>query len=407
MFFSVVHTIVAAASALRVSRHMEVVIGSAKYDVIDDFGAVGDGITDDTAAIQAALNACVATEGGVVVLRAGYEFLTFALVINSSKTELRIEGTLLVSNDRDAWPDGADVISGRDVSNVAITGGGIVDGQGEVWWEHRDDFRPKMVSWKGDHGLIHDVIFKNPPEHCLELSVSWLELSKTTILAPPSADAPVESHNTDAVDVHGAYVYVHDVYFDTGDDDVAVHQNHTLVENSYFGHGHGASIGSLCGAYITNMTVRNVTFNETASGARIKTVPKCAGRVWAVRFENLTMLDVPSPIVVDMFYGDGDKKGPLDATTMRIENVTYARIRATNAEEDAQVRCDPDSPCRDLVFDHLDFHHQDADTWLCEATNVESYVVSDVEPPGLDACLNSSSSGDVAAEKLATRAALG
>lgn len=45
--------------------------------------------------------------------------------------------------------------------------------------------------------------------------------------------------------------YIHDVNFTTGDDNIAGHANNTLVEDSYFGSGHGASIGSLCGSYIT------------------------------------------------------------------------------------------------------------------------------------------------------------
>ena len=45
--------------------------------------------------------------------------------------------------------------------------------------------------------------------------------------------------------------------FTTGDDNIAGHANDTLVEDSYFGSGHGASIGSLCDSYIRNFTVRN------------------------------------------------------------------------------------------------------------------------------------------------------
>ena len=54
----------------------------------------------------------------------------------------------------------------------------------------------------------------------------------------------------------------------TGDDNVAVHANHTLLEDSYFGTGHVASIGSMCNETITNLTVRNMTFRGTSSGCR-------------------------------------------------------------------------------------------------------------------------------------------
>lgn len=68
-------------------------------------------------------------------------------------------------------------------------------------------------------------------------------------------------HYSEQVDVHGSPFYIHNVNFTTGDDNVAGHANHTLVEDSYFGSGHGASIGSLCNSYITNFTVRNCSFH--------------------------------------------------------------------------------------------------------------------------------------------------
>jgi polygalacturonase len=56
--------------------------------------------------------------------------------------------------------------------------------------------------------------------------------------------------------VHGDPFYVHDCYFNTGDDNIAAHADNTLVENCHFGTGHGASIGSLCGDWLTNITFR-------------------------------------------------------------------------------------------------------------------------------------------------------
>ncbi|KAJ8613794.1 hypothetical protein CTAYLR_004892 [Chrysophaeum taylorii] len=362
---------------------MSVKIGDAVYDV-RDFGAVGDNKTDDTGAIQAALGACV-PEGGTVLLPAGYAFSSFALTINNSNTELRIEGTLVVNDDRDSWPGELDFITGKYLDDVVIDGGGVVDGNGWVWWQNRDDFRPKLVSLKeGERALLHNITFENPPNHCLELSTSWLELSHVTVTAPPSTGVPVESHNTDAVDVHGPYMYVHDVVFDTGDDNVAVHANHTLVERSYFGHGHGASIGSLCDSWLTNLTVKDVVFNATTQAARIKTRPKCAGRVWAIRYENLAMIDVETPIVIDMFYPDD---GTHDVTTMKIINVTFSNITATGGiiKDDASITCDPESPCEDLVFHDLAFSEGYDTTWTCGA--VKSADINDVSPPGLSDCV--------------------
>merc|ERR1719181_2316 len=123
------------------------------------------------------------------------------------------------------------------------------------------------------------VTFKDSPNHVLEMGADYTELSHVTILAPPSTSSKIPvngtygpSHNTDGVDVHGTPFYIHDCHIDTGDDNVAVHASHVLVENCYFGHGHGASIGS-CGSStaLENITFRNIIFKNTEAGAKIKT----------------------------------------------------------------------------------------------------------------------------------------
>lgn len=84
----------------------------------------------------------------------------------------------------------------------------------------------------------------------MEIFADFTEIYFVKVFAPPSTHTDKPSHNTDAVDVHGTPFYIHDCLFDTGDDNVAVHANDTLVENCVFGNGHGASIGSLCNDYL-------------------------------------------------------------------------------------------------------------------------------------------------------------
>jgi len=54
---------------------------AAVYDVVKDFGAVGDGVADDTDAIKTAWDTACADDGdGVVLAAAGYSFLVHATV---------------------------------------------------------------------------------------------------------------------------------------------------------------------------------------------------------------------------------------------------------------------------------------------------------------------------------------
>ncbi len=138
------------------------------------FGAVGDGVTNDTAAIQAAINACQKT-GGRVILPGGRVYRSGALVL-CSHLELHLQmGTVLRGSDcladyvlsggDTAAPKGMDVPSyenceyngapshyflyGRDCENLAITGFGKIDGNeslfyGEVSkWHIEGSFYPR------------------------------------------------------------------------------------------------------------------------------------------------------------------------------------------------------------------------------------------------------------------------
>lgn len=107
---------------------------------VRESGAVGDGKTKDTAAIQAALDRCAAAGGGTVVVPAG-DYLTGSLDVKS-RTTLRIEkdATLLGSADLDDYPivkgrwEGRwiDVhralVSARQANHIAVVGPGTIAG---------------------------------------------------------------------------------------------------------------------------------------------------------------------------------------------------------------------------------------------------------------------------------------
>lgn len=115
---------------------------------ISAFGAKGDGITLNTAAINTAIDRCAEAGGGRVVVPAG-RFLTGAVHLGSN-VDLHISkgATLLFSPDPAHYPlvftrwEGVEVMNHSPLiyaygqQNIAITGRGTIDGQGSIenWW---------------------------------------------------------------------------------------------------------------------------------------------------------------------------------------------------------------------------------------------------------------------------------
>ncbi|HVX42611.1 MAG TPA: glycosyl hydrolase family 28-related protein [Mycobacteriales bacterium] len=89
----------------------------SSYDV-RDFGAQGDGATDDTAAIQAAIAAAADAGGGIVLLPAGTYAIGGTLQIRSSN--IGIQGVGMASQLMATAADGDMIYAGRDESGPAV-----------------------------------------------------------------------------------------------------------------------------------------------------------------------------------------------------------------------------------------------------------------------------------------------
>ena len=112
---------------------------------IADYGAVPNGKTLNTAAIQKAIDACASHEGGRVEIPAG-TFLSGPIEL-ASNMDLHLDAgaVLLFSRDYDQYPlvyasflgqdtvQCASPITARNLRNVCITGAGTIDGQGDAW----------------------------------------------------------------------------------------------------------------------------------------------------------------------------------------------------------------------------------------------------------------------------------
>jgi hypothetical protein len=140
----------------------------SKYRVrVADFGAVNDGTTLNTEQIQAAIDHCAEEGGGRVEFERGV-YLTGALFVKSHvELHIRKGVTLKAVNNVDDFPDRPTRVAGIemvwpsaiinviDQENVAVTGGGTIDGDGQYLWDRywtmRRGYEDRGLRWAVDY----------------------------------------------------------------------------------------------------------------------------------------------------------------------------------------------------------------------------------------------------------------
>jgi polygalacturonase len=329
------------------------VIPAGVYNILN-YGAVGDGVTTNTGAIQAAINAAGAAGGGTVEVPAGI-FLSGPIRM-TNRINLELDGgATLRMLPLDKYPGGtsnpANFISGSGLRDIAISGLGTIDGQGIPWWPFARTpgaRRPRMIAFSScNRVLIEKVTLTNSPMFHIAISSrsSDVTVRGVTIRANPSTDPINPGHNTDACDVSGKNILIQDCDVSVGDDNFTCGggTSDVLITNCVYGYGHGVSIGSPTSGGVSNIVVINCTFNNTESGIRIKSDRDRGGFVHDLSYLNLSMTNVGCPILIYGAYMNTNR-------AYRDLNNLTATIAATYPGKPVAGR----TPVyRDLVFSNI------------------------------------------------------
>jgi polygalacturonase len=347
---------------------------------ITDFGAVADGKTLATDAMKKAVDAAAKAGGGVVRVPAG-RFLTSPFTL-ASKINLHLDkgATLLLINDIATYPKEpktyTDWITAEDCQDVAITGEGTIDGQGQPWWDKYRKVngvapagllhRPQMIRLiHCTRVLVQDVTLTNSPNfHLIPQQCEDVTIDHVTIKSPK--DAP----NTDGIDPSGWNFHFTRCTIDTGDDNIAIKPGKALkpgrascenflVEDCTFRAGHGMSIGGQTPGGLRGLVVRNCTFEGTEAGIRMKAPRGDGGLVEDCVYENLTMKGVKVPIYITSYYPSIPKDVEKDAAqpggpkTPIWRNIRISNVTVTDSPEAGRIIGLPEMPVTNLVLTNV------------------------------------------------------
>jgi polygalacturonase len=347
------------------------------------YGAKGDGVSKDTIAIQAAIDACERQGGGTVQLVAG-TYLSAPIVLKSNITlQLDKGATLLGSPDHADYPpmtmfhlpDLQPLVSAVNAANVAITGEGIIDGNGESWWQEARAVRNAGVLGAG-HPRPKLIIF----DHCKHVHVEGVTIQNAPMwqLVPYYSDdvvirnikvlAPARSPNTDAIDpFSSSHVVIDHVFADVGDDNIAIKSGpinspgpddptrDVTITDCTFMHGHGLSIGSEIAGGVQSIRAERIHFEGTDNGIRVKSNRDRGNDVSHLFFRDIEMKDVKNALVISEYYPkilppDTETAQPVTRLTPHFHDIVLENVTATGSTMAGAIVGLPEAPISGVVL---------------------------------------------------------
>ena len=323
-----------------VIKPSEIATPTEPYFDVTKYGVIGDGVTNNTKAINALIKSVSA---GIIFFPPG-RYLTGTIMLKSNMTLYLSSGAeILGSQDFEDYPEQTDLkefgytrpgryalIAAAFAENVTVTGGGTVNGRGDYFWDmvkNKTGLPPELlkVSDMVRPRCIQPVLCRNVKikDITVKNSACWTVhplCCDNVIIDGISIKNPVDSPNTDGINPEScSNVRISNCIVDVGDDCITLKagtendplqkrfpcENITVTNcNLLNGHG-GVVIGSEMSGCVRNITVSNCIFSGTDRGIRIKTRRKRGGSVSSLMFSNLFMTEVYCPFTINGFYRCG------------------------------------------------------------------------------------------------------
>ena len=352
--------------------------GPALFDV-RKFGAIGDGTTVNTAAIQRTIDDCATRGGGTVVLSGG-RYVTGTIFLKDNVTLFVDASAVLLGSPAisdyaintgknhyvgESHMDRC-LIFARGAHHIGLAGRGVIDGQGAHFPNQPDSLkqRPMMIRLVECSGIrVRDIRLQNPAAW----TSAWLYC--TDIVVDGVTIDSLANGNGDGLDFDGCRnVRVSNCSFNTSDDSLCLQTSRRdfpccdiVITNCTMRSKWAAMrFGLLSAGDFENVTVTNCTFRDiTDAGFKIQMCE--GGTMRNMVFANIVMQNVPRPLFLTLSRHRREVDS-LDAIPPggRIENLSFSHLRIDNSKLD-QTRSGlfisglAEFPIENISFDDVSF----------------------------------------------------
>ena len=348
--------------------------------VITEYGAVGDGTTLNTKAIQSAIDQCSADGGGVLVVPQGI-FLTGSLFFKQG-VDLRImkDGVIKGTVNPEDYPqvgtrwEGEEMIwtaallNFFDMRHVNLTGEGVIDGSGDEWMNRYPRSarglkigRPRLIAIQNCKDVaVRDLSLKN--QACWGLFILYSEQILAENLTIRAEHNIISS---DGIDVDSSRnVLIRKCDIDVNDDCIAIKSGKDedglrvnrpaediIVEQCHFRYGHGGvSMGSEMSGGIRNVEIRDCIMEaDNWAPIRFKSQPSRGGVVENITYRDITLKDTRKAFEFNMAWR---MRPPLKPPSDPLPIVRDVKIITVSGTTDTvgNMYGLPDSPIQNVSF---------------------------------------------------------
>ncbi|PRX28274.1 glycosyl hydrolase family 28 [Orenia metallireducens] len=373
-----------------------------KYNLAD-FGGINDAKTLNTEVFKEVIDTCFQAGGGTIIVPEGV-WLTGPIHLKSNiHLKLEERAILRFSNKFDdylpvvftRWEGNecynySPLIYAPDCENIAITGAGRLEGNGQAWWswkQTQQQAAERLYNAEYNGIPVEDRVFGIEeglrPQFIQPINSKNILIEGVTIVDGPMwtihpvycenmivRDIKIITNgpNTDGINPDSCKnMLIEDCDFETGDDCIAIKSGinedgrrvnrpceNLLIRNCTAKEGHGGVvIGSEMSGGVKNIHVHDCTFNGGERGIRLKSMRGRGGYVENILFEDIDLSNLrEQAIVINMYYGSTTVNPNTDLPP-KFENIKIKGIKGEGIERAVELKGLPEVPMKNIVLEDI------------------------------------------------------